>query len=647
MNKKFKFILKDILWIVVIIAAALIFIVFTPVTHKEFILTGVFAIGMIAVLCMNAAKNNSFDVAAHVISSKEEKLDEYVKSISIPSVVVDEKGRIIWYNPPFYSVAGPYIDGKKIQNIIPDISIPEKDKRIKIAEKKYIKEQFDVELKNKKYRLIRFIDDEKCIRASELYRTVLTVVAHMQIDNYDELMRSLPKEEHSYISVNVENIIAKSMEGINGFFQQYDEDKYIMLFERKALAVFMENKFELIDKVKQIRTKSNGVPTISMGVGVGANLKESNNSALAALDLALGRGGDQAVIKEKQGYKFYGSGLRVTEKRAKVRSRIFASALRNLMEQCDNIVIMGHTVPDLDCVGAALGISACARYVGKKPKIVLEKSNASVRTLIEEVKTVPEYADCFINGTEAEKMLESDRSMLVIVDTQIKTYTSTPYLVDKAKTIVIIDHHLKGTAWIDNAAITFLETNASSASEMAVETIQYFSEKIKLLPIEAQGLLAGIIIDTKGFTFKTGVRTFEAASYLKTAGADTISVRHLYQDDIDTFNSRAEVVKNAAIIKDIAIGKCPDDAKSPQLLAAQAADSLIGIRGINASFVLCRADGRTIISGRSLGSINVQRILEKLGGGGHSTIAGAQLNCDMMNAALKLETAIYQYLKEK
>lgn len=637
---------NEILFICAIAAFAALFTLFFPFAFGDWIVIGVFLAAFVGFAVLNHIKRKAFYTAAEIISQKSDNIDKYVNSISLPFAVTKKNGDIIWFNPSFLLLAGHHTAEKNIHTLINHIGKMDKDKKISIGDKKYAKEQIEIGLEGETYYIFRFIDEEKYVETSDLYKIVMGVVMHIQIDNYDDLLRAIQKEEHFGVVGEVEKIIAKTAANVHGFYQRYSQDKFVLIFERRYLVNFMQNKFEMLNEVKRIPTTNNVKPTLSIGVGVGRTFESSNDHANNALDLALGRGGDQAVIKEKKEYRFYGGGQQAPEKRVRVRSRMFSAALRNLMEQCEPILLMGHKVPDLDCMGSAMGLVACARHLKKEVHIVLDKENAAIDALISEIRLDPEYKNLLVTPFEAERMLE-ENAMLVLLDTQIETHTLVPGLIEKASTLVVIDHHLRGTSHISTATLMYHEPYASSTAELVTEIVQYFSDRIKLKPIEAEALLAGITIDTKGFSFKTGVRTFEAASYLRKIGADTTSIRHLFQDDLKTFSARSEVVRAAQIMGNgIAISICPKDAPNPELLAAQAADSLIGIRGITASFVLCESNKMIVISGRSLGQINVQRILEKLGGGGHSTIAGAQMNVEMAQAREMLIGAVNEYLKE-
>ena len=365
------------------------------------------------------------------------------------------------------------------------------------------------------------------------------------------------------------------------------------------------------------------------------------------MDIALGRGGYQAVVKDNEKLSFYGGKTKAVEKRTRVKARVIAYALKQLIEQSDDVLIMGHEMPDLDCMGSALGIYRCCKGLNKEVKIVLNGVNAGIKNLWTELQEDEEYADVFVNPQEALQICGAN-TLLVVVDVHRPAFTVQKQLVEKAEKIAIIDHHRRGTEFIENAVITYIEPYASSTSELVTELLQYMFEKPKIKQIEAEALLAGIFIDTKNFSFQSGVRTFEAASYLRRMGADTTLTKQLFQDDMATFLAPADVVKGAQMFKsNIAISTMPANAKNPALVAAQAADELLNIKGITASFVLSCIDGDIFISGRSLGDINVQVVLEKLGGGWHLTVAGAQLSGLTMKKAMDLlKKAIEEYLKE-
>ncbi|NLJ40015.1 MAG: hypothetical protein GX352_00130 [Clostridiales bacterium] len=475
------------------------------------------------------------------------------------------------------------------------------------------------------------------------------VLAHVYVDNYDEVMANIEEPDRPMVAAEIEGRLGKWAQALGAGWQKYDRDKFIMIMDSKILDKLESGKFGILDNIREIKIGDRPHPTLSIGVGAEADSpSQGADYARVALDMALGRGGDQAVVKKGSKLYFYGGKTKAVEKRTKVKSRVLAGVLRELMEQSNRVYIMSHEMPDLDSIGSALGVYRCARYVGKEAKIVLRGSNHSIQYLLDQLEKREEYKDLFLSPNDALAGLDKD-SLLVIVDTHRPVFVEAPELLDKAERVVVIDHHRKSADSIKDTILTYLEPSASSASELITEIVQYFDDRLKLTPVEADVLLAGITMDTKSFTFKTGVRTFEAASYLRRVGADPTSARQLFKDDMESFIARSDTVKKAEILfPGIAVSQCPAGIKNPSLIAAQAADSLLTIRGINASFVLAGADGGVIVSGRSLGNINVQVILEKLGGGGHLTIAGAQLEKITIKEAMnRVFNAVGEYLREE
>ncbi len=587
-------------------------------------------------------------LAYKILAQNAEKLDKYTDTSSIPTAVATAKGLILWHNPAFFTLAGRRAEGGSIYRLFEQLNKPEKDRKIRIGDKVYVRDDIRTELDGGEYIIFRLIDAAGVHEAVDQYKNVLATICHVQVDNYGDLLRGAQLNLQAEISAEIERVIARNAQNMRAGYQKYDRDKYLFIFERRYLSGLLQNKFAMLEEVRKIDTGNPTLhPTLSMGVGVGTSPADANASALKALEMALSRGGDQAVVKDENGFRFYGGIQQGREKRTRVKTRMFAGALRNLMEQCEKIIIMGHAVPDLDCMGAALGLLACARCINKKVYIVLDKPNVTILRLVDEMRRNPDYKDVLITPAEAENMI-APKDMLIVADTQIAEFTVAPQLFGRTATIVVVDHHVRGTDHIENPTLMLHEPYASSAAEMITETVQYFSENVVLKPLELDALFAGIMIDTKGFSFKSGVRTFEAASYLKRMGADMARVRHLFQDDMQTFTARAKVVESAQILDHgIAISICPKEIQNPQLLAAQAADSLLGISGIFASFVLCEQDGMVLISGRSLGDVNVQRILEKMGGGGHATIAGAQIKGrGMADVVEELKIRIGEYKEE-
>lgn len=612
------------------------------------LLTLLFGIAIAFFLWRSWNKQRMEYVAGRLLSKHEDQLEKYGNSLTTPTAICRPSGRILWSNPAFYLLTQRQSTGASIFRLLPLLSKPDKDNSLQVGESTYRKEIITTEYKSHDYVIYRLIEMHRAYAAPGSAHPAAPVVAQIEIDNYDDIMRGISQQKQSELRSATDRIVAEQAERLSALHQRYDRDKYIVVFDHRRLAALIHNKFSMLREVRGLDLGMPGLrATLSMGIGAGATPAQSDTFALKALEMALSRGGDQAVVKDEDGFKFFGGIQQGREKRTQVKARMFAKALRSLIEQGDKLIVMGHRVPDLDCMSAALGLIACARSINKKGYIVLDRSNPAIDALIAEMKDDPVYKGVLISPAEASTLLD-DRAILAVVDTQIGSLTIAPQLLEEAVTSVVIDHHLRGTEYIEGTTLFLHEPYASSTAEMVTEIIEYFSDDVPLTPIDAEALLAGISVDTKGFSFKTGERTFEAASYLRRIGADATKIRHLFQDDLDVYAERAKVVQSAQILKDgIAISECPPDTKAPQLLAAQAADALLGIRGVEASFVLCQTGSETIISGRSLGQVNVQRILEKLGGGGHATIAGAQLkNMSVEEARRLLISKIEEYEKE-
>ena len=640
----------DALMPLAFIAAAIIVSFFI---ENYYIRVAAFAVLVVlAIICFavieRRARNNNQELADKLINDHAESLAGYVNTLSIPTAITDVSGKILWYNPALFKLAGTNCEGNNIFKIFEALGKPAKDKIVTIREKAYIRESIHSGLNGSDYVIYRFIDRDETVRTADLCDTVLSTVCHIQVDNYDDLRSSMGQGAHVRIDSKITEIVAAHAKALKAVHLRYDRDKYVCIFERRYLDAFSKGDFSILSEMRGLDTGIPALyPTLSIGIGIGQAPDLANKNALKALETALGRGGDQAVMKNDEGYKFYGGIQRGLEKRARTKVRMFSAALKNLMEQCSRVIIMGHTAPDMDCFGSALGISACARYIDKDAYIVIDHANPSIQNLTEELRKDPDYEKSIIFSHDAYAMMD-EKTLLVIVDSLAKNYLQAPNLLRNSPVTAVIDHHVRGTGHIEDPTLLLHEPYASSAAEMVAEVIQYFADNIALKPIEAEALLSGITLDTKGFSFKTGVRTFEAAAFLRLMGADTMRIRQLFQDDLETFVARSKVAEKAHVTASgIAIAVCPADIRKPQLLAAQAADSLAGIRGVSSSFVLCEENGVIMISGRSLGSTNVQRILEKLGGGGHATIAGAQIHGKSMDEALHdLDAAIKEYENE-
>lgn len=583
-----------------------------------------------------------------------------VLNLPFPLVIVDEEGFINWYNALFASIfQGEYILDKRLSSYLSGVDLgrvlksgTEEFKNINIKDRYYDVHCNLINLKESSAErniiIMYLVEKTDFIAIRNKYYEEKTVVSILQIDNYEEVLKDIDELAKPAVIAEIDRRIKAWSSANNASIQKYSNGEYILHFTYHQLTEMEEKRFDILDSIREI-SSGNRIPiTISIGVGVnGKTIAELQKFSLSALDIALGRGGDQAVVKDNDKLSFYGGKTKAVEKRTRVKARVIAYALKQLIEQSDNVIILGHEMPDLDCLGSALGIYRCCKNLNKDVKIVINKVNAAIANLWNELEEDEEYNEAFIDSQDA-LLSCTKNTLIVVVDVSRPSFTECKQLLEKTEKVVIIDHHRRGTEFIENAVIAYIEPYASSTSELVTEILQYMFEKSKIKQIEAEALLAGIFIDTKNFSFQTGVRTFEAASFLRRVGADTTLTRQLFQDDMETFLTRAEVVKNATMFKNnIAISTIPQEAKYHALVAAQAADELLNIKGINASFVLSQISGDVFISGRSLGDINVQVVLEKLGGGGHLTVAGAQLpGISIKDGITKIKAAIEEYLKE-
>ena len=487
------------------------------------------------------------------------------------------------------------------------------------------------------------------ITESEQMRQTLDMtrpaVAILMIDNYEDLMKACPESKRSALLADIEGKLNDWCAGSGALLLGYDRDRYLFVMEEKDFTTYAEKKFDVLDAVRTV--ESGGVTaTLSIGVGRDGDSFESLfKNADLALEMALSRGGDQAVVKDRNNFEFYGGRSKTTEKRTKVKSRVMANALRELIDDARNVYVMGHKYADMDSLGAAAGICCISRKLGKKAQIVIDTENNAAHPVLRALQQMPEYAGVFVNGDAAFLHAQPD-TLLVVVDTNRPDSVESEPLLESCTRVAVIDHHRRGSSYIDKMTLNYHEPYASSASELVTELMQYLLEPTDILKCEAEALLAGVVLDTKNFTNRTGGRTFEAAAYLRRAGADTQDVQRMFQSDLDAMVTRYAIMRQAQIYHgDIAVVAA--DEAYDRVTAAKAADELLTIRGIRASFVLYRKDDGVYMSARSLGEVNVQVILEALGGGGNSTTAGGQAKgITVAEAKEKLLAAIDQYFED-
>ena len=583
-----------------------------------------------------------------------------------PLVILETNGKVIWRSTKFVSEFAEVEIDNYIRELIEKINgneeyqgAEQKDKsikeNIKINSKDYqilgefIKSGSRDRRKNDKYMMILyFVDETEQNKLKKEYSDSKSCVGICIIDNYEETMQQIDTEERPQVIAEIEKAIYEWANKTDGVIIKNDRDRYVYIFEHRYLDTIKEDKFSVLDEIKEITTQSRVQLTLSIAISDdGETDKEKYKTALATMDLVLGRGGDQAAIREEGKYQFFGGRTTEVEKRTKVKARIVAHALEELIQENEKIVIMGHTNPDIDALGSALGVYRLAKTLGKETNIVISSEGMALKEILQSLSEENEYNDVIINKEVAENTVD-ENTLLIIVDTHKQNYVEVPSLIEKTNKIAIIDHHRKSAEFIEKSILTFHEVYASSASELVTEILQYTEVEPKLTTIEAEALYAGIMMDTKNFTFKTGVRTFEAAAYLRKFGVDIIRVKKWFQNDLETYKTIIEIIKNTEVIRDnigIAIYKSED--KDANIICAKAADELLSIGNITASFVIGNVGNIINISGRSIGDINVQLILEKMDGGGHSILAGAQIkNKTIEEVELELIEKINEYFNE-
>ena len=557
-----------------------------------------------------------------------------------PLIIIETTGNIIWKSSKFvYEFANIDINNYLIdilEEIKEDIEAQQDKKQKTITKKVQIGNKIYSVLgeyirskqndKSEYITILYFLDITQIVKEKKKYEDSRTCVGILMVDNYEEIIQRIDVENRPQVIAEIEKVIYDWAASSGGIVVKNDRNTFVYVFEYKYLKEIKENKFDILDQIKEINVEAGIQLTLSIAISIDGDTNyDKYKTALESMDIVLGRGGDQAVVKENGKYIFFGGRTEEVEKRTKVKARTVAHALENLIKESDNILIMGHSNGDIDSMGSSLGIYRLAKTLEKETNIVNNTYGMTLSKFIEELEKDDEYKDVIIGKNEALNKA-TNKTLLIVTDTHKQNYVEVPELLDKVGQIVIIDHHRRSTDYIENATLTFQEVYASSAAELVTEILQYTDVKIKLKPIEVEGLYGGIMVDTKNFTFKTGVRTFEAAAYLRKCGVDIIKVKKWFQSDLNSYNEIANIVKNAEMYDNsIAIAMYDKEDKDANLICAKAADELLTISDITASFVLGNVGDKVCISGRSIGDVNVQLILEKLGGGGHITLAGAQV----------------------
>lgn len=637
-----KLVSRTKIYLVIIAIILIVLTIIEPKTIIPAILTYVLVV-IYTIWANNKRKTEISDRINELTLSVDKAAQSTIINSPFPLIVIDTNGNIIWKSSNFIKEFANVDIKVTLNDVIKELKINvEKDKdtnnisiceSMQIGEKNYkiIAEYTKIrerEHKNSSEYMttIYFLDETNHIKLLQEYNNSRTCIGIIVLDNYEELMQRTTEEEKLKITSDAEKSIYAWVNKYNGLLIKSERDSYVCIFDQYHLEKIKEDKFEILDEIKEIKTNDNIQLTLSIAISEDAkNNLDEYKSAKAVIDIALGRGGDQAIIKQNGKYYFFGGRTQEVEKRTRVKARIVAQALEELMNGVSNVIIMGHTNSDIDAMGASMGLYRIATTIGKKAYIVNETNGTSLDSFIKDLKETKKYEDVIIDKNEALAEINED-SLLIVVDTDKKNYVEVPELLEKTEKIAVIDHHRRGTDYIENAILTFHEVYASSACELVTELVEYADKTIKLDPFEVEALYAGIMMDTKNFTFKTGVRTFEAAAFLRKCGVDIIKVKKWFQSDLETYNKISEIVANSEIINDtIAISIYDKEDSDANIICAKAADELLTISNITASFVIGKMDDKICISGRSIGDINVQLILEKLGGGGHITVAGAQI----------------------
>lgn len=597
---------------------------------------------------------------------------QLLDKFEIPYALLDSNGKILWCNKKFSEVTGKdkhyhksitsIFSGitreiiQKEQDVI-DVELTYQDKYYRASMSKiYFSDMPDendvvtVEDGQQFLTVLYLFDKTKLHWYKNENREQQMVSSLVYIDNYEEALDSIEEVKRSLLVALVDRKVNKYFSERDAIIKKLEKDKYFVTFKQKYLDEFVADKFHVIEDVKTIKVGNEMAVTLSIGVGLGGNSYSRNYEySRMAIDLALGRGGDQVVVKDGENITYYGGKTRQVEKMTRVKARVKAHALRDIIESKERVIIMGHSISDVDSFGAAIGIYCAANVLGKKAYIVLNEVTSSLRPIKEQFTEEKGYpADLFIKSDVAIDIVDND-ALVMVVDTNRPNLTECPELLSRTKTIVVFDHHRQSSDVIEHAVLSYIETYASSTCEMVAEVLQYFSEKIHLQPQEADSIYAGILIDTDNFNTKTGVRTFEAAAYLRRCGAEVTRVRKMLRDDIYAYKARAEVVRQAEVYQKIfAISTCPSNGiESPTIVGAQAANELLNIVGIKASFVLTEYNGKIYISARSIDEINVQLIMEQIGGGGHLNVAGAQLSsCSMEEAVIIVKNTLNHMIED-
>ena len=586
-----------------------------------------------------------------IAGSLNQSEQDALSAFPLPVMVSAVNGEIIWYNDLFRHqvLDGNELFGESAGVPTGGATMGELQKKkfidVSYAGRRYTVYISPVRVREATLYVLYYVDDTQLKEIAEEYALSRPAVMMVYIDNIEELMQNIRDSERAQLSGRVETLLEDWISITSGILRKFGTDHFMVVVEQRHLQKIIEGRFDILDRVRTIQTGDHMSVTLSIGVGQGDTLRDSEAMAKQAIEMALGRGGDQAAVKTKNGFDFYGGVSKGVEKRTKVRTRVVASALQELITGSDNVLVMGHRFSDLDCLGSAVALAAAARNHGRPAYVVTQRSKTLARELIERYEEAGR-GDIFIEPDEAMPLL-TRRSLVIITDTHNPKMLEWNPLYENAQTVVVIDHHRKMVDYIDNAVIFYHEPYSSSASEMVAELVQYLGSGA-LSRLEAEALLAGIMLDTRSFVMKAGVRTFEAAAYLRKLGADTVEVKRMFSGSMEMYRKKTAIIARAELYKNTAIACDQEGGPEVRIAASQAADELLSIKGVDASFTLFDDNGSINISARSLGDFNVQLVMEAIGGGGHLTMAGALLKDTGMDQAKRRRVqAIDAHLEER
>lgn len=600
------------------------------------IAAGAALLGIVAALIVYLYYRHSITKAlVDFALTTEEEQGRLIRELDVPYAIIDDAGIICWQNKAFDEVfSGEKVSKKEIQGLFPEIDEG-------VLEKIHGSETFSCTFRDRKYRLViretemdgerayagYFYDNTELHQIRKKYDDDTQIVGLIYLDNYDEVSKSMEEVKRSLLVALVDRAVSKYISELDGIVKKLEKDKYMFLIKKMYLSQLEVERFSILEEVKKVNIGNELNVTVSIGIGYsGESFSDNFENAKTAIEMALARGGDQAVVKEGKAIRYYGGKSQSIEKSTRVKARVKAGAFKEILAENDRVIVMGHKLMDIDCLGAAVGIWKVANSLGKTANIVVGETSGSVRQMIERFHTSDYPEDMFVTKAQAMELAD-EGTVLSVVDVNRPSLTEAPELIDIAENIVVFDHHRQGMESIEQATLSYIEPYASSACEMIAEIVQYIDEDIKLKSAEADAMFAGIAVDTYNFTNQAGVRTFEAAAYLRKSGADVTRVRKLFRDSLEDYKAKAEAIHMAEVFRDsFAISECNGEGlESPTIIGAQAANELLDIEGVRASFVFTKFRDQIYVSARSIDEVNVQVIMERMGGGGHRSIAGTQL----------------------